>query len=63
MVVNYIYDEKFDGNVLVVNQTDCRKTTFIQNLTTMKMVNDTKNVFWLTKFVFLREKTKYTLLF
>ena len=63
MVVNYIYDEKFDGNVLVVNQTDCRKTTFMQNLTTMKMFNDTKNVFWLTKFVFLREKTKYTVLF
>ena len=33
MAVNgYMYDEKFEGNILVLGQTACGKTTFIQNL-------------------------------
>ena len=30
--VNYTYDGKFDGNILVVGKTGCGKTTFVQNL-------------------------------
>ena len=30
--VNYSYDGKFEGNILVVGRTGCGKTTFGQNL-------------------------------
>ena len=30
--VNYTYDGKFEGNILVVGKTGCGKTTFVQNL-------------------------------
>ena len=30
--VDYTYDVKFEGNILVVGQTGCGKTTFIQKL-------------------------------
>ena len=29
---SYQYDVKFEGNILVLGQTACGKTTFIQNL-------------------------------
>ena len=29
MPVNYVYDRNFDGNVLIVGQTGCRKTTLL----------------------------------
>ena len=32
MTVNYTYNGKFDGNILIVGQTGCGKTTFIQKL-------------------------------
>ena len=30
--MNYNYDAKFEGNILVVGKTGCRKTTFVQNI-------------------------------
>ena len=30
--MNYNYDAKFEGNILVVERTSCGKTTFVQNL-------------------------------
>ena len=30
--LNYTYDTKFEGNILVVGRTGCGKTTFVQNL-------------------------------
>ena len=30
--VNYTYDKKFEGKVLIVGRTGCSKTTFVQNL-------------------------------
>ena len=30
---NYVYDEKFSGNILIVGRTGCRKTYFRQKLT------------------------------
>lgn len=32
MTENYQYDTKFTDNILVVGQTGCGKTTFVQNL-------------------------------
>ena len=32
MDVNYCYDGKFEGNILIVGQTGCGKTTFIKNI-------------------------------
>ena len=42
--VNYTYDAKFEGNILVVGRTGCGKTTFIQNLGKNKMFGDIKEV-------------------
>lgn len=28
----YTYDGRLSGNILVIGQTGCRKTTFVQNL-------------------------------
>lgn len=30
--VNYFYDAKFEGNISIVGQTGCGKTTFAQSL-------------------------------
>lgn len=30
--VNYFYDAKFEGNISIVGQTGCGKTTFVQSL-------------------------------
>ena len=47
--VNYTYDEKFEGNILVVGRTGCMKTIFAQNLGKNKMFRDIKEVFWISK--------------
>ena len=36
--MNYNYDAKFEGNVLVVGRTGCGKTSFIQNLGKSKIL-------------------------
>ena len=30
--IEYSYDGKFEGNILIVGRTGCGKTTFFQNL-------------------------------
>lgn len=42
MDVNYSYNGKFNGNVLIFGQTGCGKTTFIQNLAKNKMFRNLK---------------------
>ena len=37
MYVNHTYDGKLNANILIVSQTGCGKTTFIQNLAKNKM--------------------------
>ena len=50
--MNYSYDDKFEGNILVVGRTGCRKTTFIPNL--KKMFRDIKEVIWVSKIPLLK---------
>ena len=42
MDVNYSYNGKFNGNVLIFGQTGCGKTTLIQNLAKNKMFRNLK---------------------
>ena len=47
--VNYSYDGRFEGNILVVGRTGCGKTTFVQNLGKNKLFRDIKEVYWISK--------------
>ena len=58
MDVNYMYDDKFNGNMLINGQTGCRKTTFIQNLAKNKMFGKLKEIFWLSKLHFHKIESK-----
>ena len=49
MDVNYTYDGKLNGNILIVGQAGCGKTTFIQNLSKNKMFRKMKEILWLSK--------------
>ena len=59
MVVNgYTHNAKFEGNILVLGQTACGKTTFIHNLGRNKLFGNIKDVIRLTNFFCLnREQT------
>ena len=57
--MNYNYDVKFEGNILVVRRTGCRKTTFVQNLGKNKMFGEIKEVMWISKISFSREREKH----
>ena len=50
--MNYSWDAKFEGNILVVGRTGCGKTTFVQNLRKNKMFGEIKQVTWLSKYHF-----------
>ena len=52
----YTYDAQFEGNILVLGQTACRKTTFVQNLGKNKFFGQIKDVIWLTKIVLSRQR-------
>ena len=39
---NILYDGKFSDNILVVGQTGCGKTTFVENLGRNKMFGEIK---------------------
>ena len=47
--VNYTYDGKFEGIVLIAGRTGCGKTTFVQNLGESKLFGDIKEVYWISK--------------
>ena len=58
MDVNYMYDGKFNGNMLIVGQTGYRKTTFIQNLAKNKMPGKLKEIFWLSKIILSQDRER-----
>ena len=47
--MNYCYNAKFEGNILIVSRTGCRKTTFVQNLGKKKMFGKIKELIWVSK--------------
>ena len=49
--VNYTYDAKFEGNILVVGRTGSGKTTFVQNLRKNKLLGEINEVYWISKIV------------
>ena len=46
MAVNYSYDGKFEGNILIVGQTGYGKTTFIHNLAKNSLFGELNEIFW-----------------
>lgn len=46
---HYTYDAKFTDNILVLGQTGCRKTTFVQNLARNKVFGELKSIDWISK--------------
>ena len=47
--VKYLYDGKFEGNILIVGRTGCGKMTFVQKLGENKLFGDIKEVPWVSK--------------
>ena len=43
--MNYTYDEKFEGNILVVGRTRYGKATFVQNFGKNKLFGYIKEVY------------------
>ena len=56
--MNFSFDAKFEGNILVVERTGCGKTTFVQNLAKNKMFGEIKEVTWLSKISLSRKRKK-----
>ena len=46
---NFMYDGTFNGNMLVVGQTRCGKTSFVQKLGKSKMFGSIESVCWISK--------------
>ena len=43
--VNYTYNGKFEGNILVAGWIGCGKTAFVQNLGKHKLFGDIKEIY------------------
>ena len=53
--MNYNYDTKFEGNILVVGRTGYGKRTFVQNLEKNKMFGNLKEVIWVSKILLSKD--------
>ena len=51
MDVNYSYDRKFEGNILIVGQTGSGKVTFIQNIAKNNLFEELKEISWMSEVV------------
>ena len=49
MDLNYSYNGKFEGNILIVGQTGCGKTCFIQNIPKNNLFGELKKTFWMSR--------------
>ena len=56
--IKYMYDVKFESNILIVGKTGCWKTTFVQNLGKNKLFGDVKEVYWISKIELSKDKEK-----
>lgn len=59
MDVKYCYDGKFEGNILVVGQTGCGKTTFIKNQAKNNLLGELKEIFGYQKYLFQGKRKKH----
>ena len=57
-VAEYSYNGKFEENILIVGQTDCGKTTFIQNIAKNNLFDKLKEIFWISKIPLSMEREK-----
>lgn len=55
-MMKYKYDGKFSGNILVVGQTGCGKTTFVQKLAINNMLGNLKEVEQILKIELSKDK-------
>ena len=53
---NYIYNGKFEENILTVGRTGCVKTIFVQNLRKNKLFDNIKEVYWISKIELSRDR-------
>ena len=61
--MSYFYDAKFEGNILIVGQTGCEKTTFVQSLANNNMFRNMKEVLVIKNFTNEGQRGKYKRLF
>ena len=47
--MNYAYNGKFEGKILIVGRMGCGKTTFVQNLGKNKLFGGIDKVLWIFK--------------
>ena len=59
--VEYCYYGKSEENILIVAQTGCRKTTFIQNIAKNNLLGELKEIFWISK-IFLSTEREQNIL-
>ena len=52
----YTLDGRFTDNILVLGQTGCGKTTFLQNLARNKMFNRLKSVNWISEITLTKNR-------
>ena len=56
--VEYMYNERFEENILIVGQTGCSKTTFVQNLAKSNLFGELKEIFWILKISLSSERER-----
>ena len=47
--INFNFNGKSEGNILVMGRTGCEETNLVQNLLKNRMFGDLKEVIWLSK--------------
>ena len=54
--MNYSYDAKFEGNILIVGRIGCGKSTFAQNLGKNEMFGENKEAIWVSKILLSKDR-------
>ena len=58
--VDYMYNRRFQGIILIIGQTRCGKKTFVQNLAKSDLFGEIKEIFLdLENFPFIRKRRQH----